>query len=491
MTHPIIGWEHESPVPNHEFNSFLASRNGRLFYEDLDLAQLVHGGGQDQGLGRTLPSPLEIIYLPMLRQKVAELNSVFAEVAAEIGYAGRFHYTYASKANTAEEVVHAVLDAGANYEMSSQFDTVIVQTMQTSGVLSPERMVIANGFKPAGSGYAHSLVQLKRVHDNLIPVLEDLIELAPFIESGLAFDVGLRLKCYGHRLTSGVSGNHGTKTPVDAGNSRFGLQIADLWKAADIIAAAPSLNLKLLHAMIGSQITSEHEFVSALKPAIDLYGRMRQRHSEMSIFDFGGGVPAPMTLNFHFDYRLFARLLMTALSEACARYGVPVPDIMGEMGRYTATEHGAHFFRVLTVKNNGSELPWYILNGSIMTSFPDTWALGEHFIVLPLNHLDKPFQRVQLGGLTCDSDDVYPPKTSVSPLYLPVETKDLYIGFFSVGAYQEMLGGVKGAKHCMLPEAFELIIDRADDKEPYQFRLLPGQTSNDVLRILGYPVDES
>ena len=194
MTHPIIGWEHESPVPNHEFNSFLASRNGRLFYEDLDLAQLVHGGGQDQGLGRTLPSPLEIIYLPMLRQKVAELNSVFAEVAAEIGYAGRFHYTYASKANTAEEVVHAVLDAGANYEMSSQFDTVIVQTMQTSGVLSPERMVIANGFKPAGSGYAHSLVQLKRVHDNLIPVLirgareaaEDVLRLIRLCEASVS-----------------------------------------------------------------------------------------------------------------------------------------------------------------------------------------------------------------------------------------------------------------------------------------------------------------
>ncbi|HEY3290543.1 MAG TPA: arginine decarboxylase, partial [Anaerolineae bacterium] len=138
-------------------------------------------------------------------------------------------------------------------------------------------------------------------------------------------------------------------------------------------------------------------------------------------------------------------------------------------------------------KNNGSLLPWYVIDGSIMTSFPDTWALGEHFIVLPLNHLDKPFQRVQLGGLTCDSDDIYPAKTSVSPLYMPVETRDLYIGFFSVGAYQEMLGGVRGSKHCVLPEAYELIIDR-NDKGPYQFRILPGQTANDVLRNLGYSV---
>lgn len=481
MPHPVISWEHETPVPNdYQFNDFLCNHDGRLYYEDLDLTQLLIAGRKDQGMGHTLSSPLEVVYLPKVRQKVTQLRGIFAEAAQALGYTGQFHYAYASKANTAEEVVQVALEAGAHYEMSSQVDTVIAQMMQAAGQLPEGRMVIANGFKPAGSSYARSLVRMKQVHDNLIPVLEDLVELAPFIESGVPFDVGLRLKCYGHR-------NHGTKTPVDAGNSRFGLTVEDLTKAADIIAAAPTLNLKLFHAMIGSQIASEHEFVSALKPAIDLYARLRQRHSTLHIFDFGGGVPAPMTLNFHFDYVEFAHLLMTSLLESCGHYNVPVPDIMGEMGRYTTTEHGVHCFKVLMVKNNGSTLPWYIIDGSIMTSFPDVWALGEHFIVLPLNHLDRPFQRVQLGGLTCDSDDIYPPKMSLSPLYLPVETKDLYIGFFSVGAYQEMLGGVRGSKHCMLPEACELVVDR-NGSGAYQFHTIPGQTANDVLRNLGYPV---
>jgi arginine decarboxylase len=111
--------------------------------------------------------------------------------------------------------------------------------------------------------------------------------------------------------------------------------------------------------------------------------------------------------------------------------------------------------------------------------------LGEHFIVLPLNHLDRPFQRVQLGGITCDSDDVYPRKSSQSPLYLPVDSDGLYIGFFSIGAYQEMLGGVRGSKHCVLPEANELIIER-DPTGEYQLTVLPGQTAADVLRNLGY-----
>jgi arginine decarboxylase len=115
--------------------------------------------------------------------------------------------------------------------------------------------------------------------------------------------------------------------------------------------------------------------------------------------------------------------------------------------------------------------------------------LGEHFILLPLNHLDKPFRRVQLGGITCDSDDIYPPKSSQSPLYLPVETKDLYIGFFGIGAYQEMLGGVRGSKHCVLPEAIELIVDRDSDGN-YRFHTIPRQTTKDVLRNLGYLYSE-
>jgi hypothetical protein len=60
--HPVIGWERESPVPdNHSFNEYLHARDGRLYFEELDLAQIFLGDAKDQGLGRTLPSPLEIV----------------------------------------------------------------------------------------------------------------------------------------------------------------------------------------------------------------------------------------------------------------------------------------------------------------------------------------------------------------------------------------------------------------------------------------------
>jgi arginine decarboxylase len=477
MAHPVIGWEQERSVPDqHAFNDYLNVRDGRLYFEDLDLAQLFVGGRQDQGLAKTLPSPLEIIYLPKIRQKIERMHQIFADVSAEIGYAGRFHYAYASKANAAEEVVRTTLGARAHHEMSGTVDVEIARLMISAGRLTPEQMVICNGFKAVGTDYADNIVRLKREHDNVIPVVEDFCELPPLIDSGLHFEVGLRQKSYGA---------HQNQAEMDAHNCRFGMDVDSIWKAAEAIAAAPNLSLKLYHAMVGSQIVSETDFLTWLEPPIEIYAQLRQRYPSLSIFDFGGGVPAPMTLNFAFDYHGFVRRLLTTLQEVCARYDVPVPDVLGEFGRYTATEHGAHLFKVVTVKENRSKLPWYIIDGSIMTSFPDSWALSEHFIVLPLNHLDQPFRRVQLGGMTCDSDDVYPPKPSHSPLYLPVETNDLYLGFFGIGAYQEMLGGVRGSKHCALPEAVELIVDRDSDGR-YQFEILPGQSSDDVLRNLGY-----
>ncbi len=478
--HPVVGWEAETPVPDqHKFNDYLHVKNGRLHMDGLDLTQLFFDKPDEQEFHQVLPSPLEIVYLPRIRRQIHFMNQVFAEAIAELGYDGRFHYTYASKANAAEEVIRTTLGAGAHHEMSSSVDVDIAQIMINRGLLTPDRFIICNGFKPAGSRYAANILQLRQRHEKVIPVVEDFNELPPLIQSGHHFDVGLRLKSYGRNLTEGE---------MAAANSRFGLDPDNFWKAADYIAAAPNLTLKLFHNMVGSQLTDIDEFIGRLRPGMELFARMRQRYPDLSIYDFGGGMPVAMTLNFDFDYPAFARALLATLQEICQRYNVPVPDVMGEFGRYTTAEHGAHLFKILAVKENSSKLPWYIIDGAIMSSFPDSWALAEHFIVLPLNHLDKPFQRVQLGGITCDSDDVYPPKPSHSPLYLPVETADLYIGFFGIGAYQEMLGGVGGSKHCVIPEAYELIVDKGEDGR-FQFQVLPGQNKDAVLENLGYPIE--
>ena len=476
MKRAVVGWESTSPITDRSLNRYLNARNGRLFYEDLDLAALFEEKGRSLKLGREIHSPLEIVYLPMIRRQIHNMRDIFSQAIEDVGYAGQFRYAYASKANAAEEVIRTTLKAGAQHEISSLMDIEILRVMQERGILDPQTMILCNGFKPPNSSYADKIVQFKREHDPVIPVIEDIPELKPLIESRLHFEVGLRQKSYGlHRDLS----------EMDSANSRFGMNVDDIFKAAEIAQSSPNIHLKLYHAMVGSQIVDIDNFVDRLRPPIEIFAQLRQKYPELSVFDFGGGVPVAMTLDFECDYLAFAVNLLSTIKDICDKYRVQVPDVIGEFGRYTVTEHGAHLFKIISVKDNTSKYPWYIIDGSIMSSFPDSWALGEHFTVLPLNHLDRPFHRVQLGGLTCDSDDIYPPHKSKSPLFLPVDAEDLYIGFFGIGAYQEMLGGAGGSKHCVIPEADELIIERDQDGK-YQFDLIAGQGPRAVLGNLGY-----
>jgi arginine decarboxylase len=139
-------------------------------------------------------------------------------------------------------------------------------------------------------------------------------------------------------------------------------------------------------------------------------------------------------------------------------------------------------FRVVKSKLADDGIPYYMIDGSIMTNFPDAWALGDTFTVLPINHWDGPFCPARLTGLTCDPDDVYPTRRMPDvPLELPADVDGLIVGFFDCGAYQETLTGRHGAKHCLLPEGPELVLD-ADLNYSYY----SGQSVEQVLGKLGY-----
>ena len=87
-----------------------------------------------------------------------------------------------------------------------------------------------------------------------------------------------------------------------------------------------------------------------------------------------------------------------------------------------------------------------MVDSSFMTTLPDTWGIKQRFILLPINKWDKEYQRVFLGGLTCDSQDYYNAEAHANAVYLPklYDDNPLYIGFFHTGAYQESLGGYGG-----------------------------------------------
>ncbi|HAO02898.1 MAG TPA: arginine decarboxylase, partial [Halomonas sp.] len=87
------------------------------------------------------------------------------------------------------------------------------------------------------------------------------------------------------------------------------------------------------------------------------------------------------------------------------------------------------------------------VNFSLFQSVPDVWGIEQIFPVLPLSGLDKaPTRRAVIQDITCDSDgriDSYVDGQGVeTTLPLPEWANDdeRWLGFFLVGAYQEILG---------------------------------------------------
>jgi len=433
--------------------------DNRLFYKGLDTLPLSQ-------LSDEMPAPIYVRHLPSLRDNVAQLQSWFDIAKVHTGYAGDLTIAYASKANPSQPVVRTLLQAGTAYECSSNYDIEVVRHAAAQGWLNTDRTVFINGFKlPV---YTRNVLQLRREgFAHIVPIFDGIEEIAPFADSGLTFDVGLRSR---------------TDSNAEEVN-RFGMDNDAMAEAADQIGLTANLRLTTFHAMQTVSASRGLQYMTAVMHSLRSYARLRRIAPTLCRFDIGGGTPAR---NADMDHQDWMIQLLQMINEICDQEGVPVPDLIIESGRYLVQDHAFRLFHVFKTKSAEDGIPYYMIDGSIMSLFPDAWALGDTFTVLPVNGWDGEFGAARLAGITCDHDDVYPTHRMADvPLSLPVETADLIVGFFDCGAYQETLGGRHGAKHCMLPEGPEIILDE-DATGRIVVEALPAQDAACVLGSLGY-----
>ncbi len=140
----------------------------------------------------------------------------------------------------------------------------------------------------------------------------------------------------------------------------------------------------------------------------------------------------------------------------------------------------------LTLQNEVQER--YLINFSLFQSLPDFWGLSQNFPIMPLTHLDKkPTRSASLWDITCDSDgEIAYSKTN--PLFLhdiDIEKENYFLGFFLVGAYQEVLG----MKHNLFPHPTEAVIEITD--KGYEIKdIIEAQSVLDTLEDLDYDIHE-
>jgi arginine decarboxylase len=435
-----------------------------LFFHGINLMELVE----------TYKTPLRCTYLPAISKKIQDAYGHFERAIEKMDYQGKYIYCYCTKSSHFKHILVEVLKNNVQLETSSAFDLPMIESLYRSGHLAKNVLIVCNGFKDYE--YKQNIVDM--FHDgfsNIIPVLDNKEEFN-FYEDEIdePCNLGVRLA---------------TEEPPDFSfyTSRLGIReddIIDFYESK--IKDHPYFKIKLLHFFVHTGISDTPFFWSELRRFVNLYAKFRKINPELTYLDIGGGMPFRNSLEFEYDYAYVIEEIVRTIKKICAEHDVPEPDILTEFGSYTVAESSCTLFKVLGRKQQNDREKWFMIDGSIISMLPDVWALKRRFILLPLNNWEAQYEKVYIGGMTCDSDDYYNHEANVDAIFMPKTRKAQYVGFFNTGAYQEVLSGVGGLHHCLMPDPKHLIISVNADGTRSVRVLHEEQNSQQVLKILGY-----
>jgi arginine decarboxylase len=422
-------------------------------------------------------TPLKISYLPKISSQIQRAKRYFNVAMAKADYKGNYTYCYCTKSSHFSFVLEEALKNDIHLETSSAFDIPIIRKLEENGSINKDVFVLCNGYKK--SIYTQYIMEM--IEDgfkNVIPILDNMNELHAYepVYSKKKLKLGIRIAAE-------------EEPNFDFYTSRLGIrntEIIDYYK--NVIQKNQNIEVKLLHFFINTGIRDTAYYWAELNRCINLYCDLKKICPELDSLDIGGGFPIRTSLSSNFDYEYMADEIVRQIKSTCDQRGVQEPNIFTEFGSFTVGESGAILYGISEEKRQNDKELWNMIDSSFITTLPDTWGIKQRFILLSVNHWDKEYQRVNLGGLTCDSDDYYNMESIKSRVFLPKVNpgEPLYIGFFHTGAYQESLGGYGGIQHCLIPAPKHVLIDR-DENGEYTTRLFAKeQSAKSMMKILGY-----
>jgi arginine decarboxylase len=250
----------------------------------------------------------------------------------------------------------------------------------------------------------------------------------------------------------------------------------------------PKFKLKMLHFFVNSGIKDTTYYWSELTRLVNVYCDLKELCADLDTLDIGGGMPIYTSLGVEHDYPYMIDQIVYYIKTICDSRGITAPHIITEFGSFTVGESGGAIYSIIGEKQQNDKESWYMIDSSFITTLPDTWGIGQKFILLAINQWSEEFKRINLGGLTCDSQDFYNSDTHTNQVFMPKLQKDepLYMGFFHTGAYQESLGGYGGIQHCLIPAPKHLIIDRKEDGTMDVKVFAQEQNAEQMMKVLGF-----
>jgi len=366
-------------------------------------------------LQATYGTPLYIMSEPELERRLGLVRNAFLD---------KYPNTYALYASKAMSI-------------AAVYDKVIAAGLSIDVVSRGEMFVALHAGVPADRIHVHG--SNKTVQDITFALengithftIDNMREIG--LLSGLAAAQGVDVDVLLRIVPQVVGGAH---EAIQTGgvDTKFGFPTHDdtYLEAIKATLQAERLQLRGIHCHVGSQIQEPTLFINTVKTMVNFIATIRQETGYTAdVLNIGGGFGvAYLESDDPLDFADTMTQVMDTLVAEVERFGLPLPKIGIEPGRWLVANAGATLYEVGTVKEVSGVRTYVSVDGGMTDNIRPALYDAE-YDVIAATRMDEPKTlEAKIVGACCESGDIISNKSLIPP----VEAGDLLL-VKATGAY--------------------------------------------------------
>lgn len=362
-----------------EINPPLSIRDGRLFIEDCDAAELA----------KTFGTPLFVVSETKLVENFRAYQQAFSRHWPE----GRVRVMAAIKANPVTAIRRILTEEGCGCDTFGQGELELA----LRGGVAPADIALNGSVKPAAL--------IARAIELGVHIILDSLREAELCEQeaerlGKTAEVVLRVKPWLAEMDV-PSDFFPARTIRDMTQTvKYGIPASDLPKALELLRGSQRLNLIGTHTHCGRHSKKPEFWVSLIRNYVNLINEIRSGMGGAwvpQLVSIGGGFAAEFDKESRVavtDYRTpeaesYARICTGTFREELARHGIPADGIIFEIepGRALHNDTGIHLARIENIKRETAAISrtWaetdtsevFLSVGSLNTTSPFEYIIAN------------------------------------------------------------------------------------------------------------------
>lgn len=382
--------------------------------------QLSIGGVSVGDLAGEYGTPLYVLDQADFFDRAQRITEAFSAASSRYGTSSKLYY--AGKAFLCSEIVRWVDELGLYLDVSSGGELAVA----LAGGIAPARIGLH------GNNKSHGEIGRAVAAGVGVIVIDSEIEVERIASAAGAQD---RVQPVRLRVNTGVHAHTHEYLATAREDQKFGIAIADVPQVVANIRSHKHLQFLGLHSHIGSQIFAVEGFVEAAKRLVALHAELL-KIGPVPELNLGGGFGVAYTeLDKPMQIEEVAFAITETVEQECKKYGIAVPALAFEPGRYIVGPAGITLYNVGTTKDvtveETASRKYVSIDGGMSDNARPALYEADYSVALASRESDAEPVISRVVGKHCESGDIV-----VRDAFLPedISPNDL-VAVAATGAY--------------------------------------------------------